>query len=48
LTFSADRPHERIDCLWVSRNKSLVPLKVWVPQSNAPDHLPVVAEFELR
>jgi endonuclease/exonuclease/phosphatase family metal-dependent hydrolase len=48
LTFSADKPHKRVDYIWISRDKSLVPLKVWVPQSDASDHLPVVAEFELR
>jgi len=48
FSFSADRPHERIDYLWISKNTPLRPLKAWVPSSRASDHLPVVAEFELR
>jgi endonuclease/exonuclease/phosphatase (EEP) superfamily protein YafD len=48
LTFSADKPHKRIDYIWISRGESLRPLKMWVPQSDGSDHLPVVAEFELR
>jgi len=47
-TFSADKPAKRIDYIWISRNKSLVPLKAWVPQADASDHLPVVGEFRLR
>lgn len=46
--FPADKPHKRIDYLWISKGPSLVPLKAWIPPSEASDHLPVVAEFELR
>ena len=48
FTIPAANPRKRIDYLWISRDKSLVPLKAWVPQSHASDHLPVVAEFEFR
>jgi endonuclease/exonuclease/phosphatase family metal-dependent hydrolase len=48
FTFSADKPHKRIDYIWISQNKSPVPLKIWVPQTDASDHLSVVVEFELR
>jgi len=44
----AEAPRKRIDYLWISKDKSLVPLRAWVPQSDASDHLPVVAEFKLR
>ena len=47
-TVPAEKPRRRSDYLWISKDKSLVPLKAWVPQSDASDHLPVVAEFELR
>jgi endonuclease/exonuclease/phosphatase (EEP) superfamily protein YafD len=47
-TFSADKPAKRIDYLWIGKDKSLVLLKAWVPQSDASDHLPVVGEFRLR
>ena len=48
FTVPAEKPRRRIDYLWISKDKSLVPLKVWVTQSDASDHLPVVAEFELH
>ena len=46
--FPANKPTKRIDYLWISKDKALVPLKAWIPESKASDHLPVVAEFELR
>ena len=48
FTIPVANPRNRIDYIWISKNKSLLPLKAWVPQSDASDHLPVVAEFELR
>lgn len=48
FTVPADKPRRRIDYIWISKDMSLVPRKVWVPKSDASDHLPVVAEFEIR
>ena len=48
FSFPAGKPAKRIDYLWTSRNESLVPLKAWLPQSDASDHLPVVTEFQFR
>jgi endonuclease/exonuclease/phosphatase family metal-dependent hydrolase len=48
FTIPAANPRKRIDYLWISKDKSLVPLKAWVPRSDASDHLPVVAEFQLH
>ena len=48
FTIPAEKPRKRIDYIWISKEKSLVPLKIWVPQSEASDHLPVVAEFQYR
>jgi len=48
FTIPAANPRKRIDYIWTSKDKSLVPLKAWVPQSDASDHLPVVAEFRIR
>jgi endonuclease/exonuclease/phosphatase family metal-dependent hydrolase len=48
FTIPADAPRKRIDYLWISRDESVVPLKVWVAPSEASDHRPVVAEFQLR
>src|ERR1051325_9886762 len=48
LTSPAEKPRKRIDYLCISKDKSVLPLRVWVPQSDASDHLPVVAELELR
>jgi len=48
FTIPAASPRKRIDYIWISKDKSVVPLKAWVPRSEASDHLPVVAEFELH
>jgi len=48
FTIPTSQPTKRIDYIWISKDKSLEPLKVWVPQSDASDHLPVVAEFLFR
>lgn len=48
FTSPAQQPKKRIDYIWIAKDKSLEPLKVWVPQSDASDHLPVVAEFRFR
>jgi endonuclease/exonuclease/phosphatase family metal-dependent hydrolase len=48
FTIPAANPRKRIDYIWISKDKSLVPLRAWVPQSDASDHLPVVAELKLR
>lgn len=48
FTIPAANPRKRIDFIWISKDKSLVPLKAWVPQSDASDHLPVVAQFQFN
>jgi endonuclease/exonuclease/phosphatase family metal-dependent hydrolase len=48
FTIPAANPRKRIDYIWISKDKSLAPRKAWVPQSDASDHLPVVAEFGLK
>lgn len=48
FTIPASQPTKRIDYIWISKDRCLEPLKVWVPQSDASDHLPVVAEFLCR
>lgn len=48
FTIPADAPRKRIDYLWISKDDSLRPLRVWVAPSEASDHRPVVAEFQLR
>ena len=47
-TIPARMPRKRIDYLWISKDSALVPLKAWVPIANASDHLPVVAEFQIK
>ena len=48
FTVPAEKPRRRIDYIWVAKGGPLVPLKAWVPESQASDHRPVVAEFRLR
>jgi endonuclease/exonuclease/phosphatase family metal-dependent hydrolase len=44
-TIPAAKPAKRIDYIWLSKGSDLTPLKVWVPRSEASDHLPLVAEI---
>jgi endonuclease/exonuclease/phosphatase (EEP) superfamily protein YafD len=48
FTFSAGKPVKRIDFIWLLRDKGVVPVKLWVPQSEASDHLPLTGEFQIR
>ena len=48
FSFPANPPTKRIDYIWISKDKALLPRKVWIPESKASDHLPVVAEFSFR
>jgi endonuclease/exonuclease/phosphatase (EEP) superfamily protein YafD len=48
FSFPAGGPNRRIDYLWFNHPEAVMPRKAWLPASNASDHLPLVAEFELR
>lgn len=48
FSFPAHKPDRRIDYIWYTPPPTLKPLKIWLPRSEASDHLPLVAEFELR
>jgi endonuclease/exonuclease/phosphatase (EEP) superfamily protein YafD len=48
FTFSAGKPVKRIDFIWLSQDKEVVPFKLWVPSSEASDHLPLAGEFRIR
>lgn len=48
LTFPADKPGKRIDYIFCRRSDRMRVKKVWVVESIASDHLPVVAEIEVR
>ena len=47
FTIPAEKPRKRIDFIWLSKEPPITALRVWVPESEASDHLPVVAEFKL-
>jgi endonuclease/exonuclease/phosphatase family metal-dependent hydrolase len=47
FTIPAEGPKKRIDYIWISRGSPIKPMKMWVPESQASDHLPIVAELEL-
>lgn len=47
-TFPSDKPDHRIDYIWISPDKSVQPLKAWVPDTQASDHRPFVADFLLK
>lgn len=48
FTMPAPKPDKRIDYIWTANENPIDVLKVWVPVSEASDHLPVVGEFRLR
>ena len=48
LTYSSLKPAKRIDYIWISPDKSIVPLKAWVPQTQASDHFPLVGDFRVK
>lgn len=47
FTIPSNKPNRRIDYIWISKDKALVPQKIWVPVTEASDHRPVVAEFTI-
>jgi endonuclease/exonuclease/phosphatase family metal-dependent hydrolase len=47
LTIPVRKPAKRIDYVWISK-ESIEPVKMEVLQSEASDHLPVVAELRLK
>jgi len=47
-TFRSPDPKKRIDYIWILPDKSVVPLKAWVPDTQASDHRPFVADFQLK
>lgn len=48
FTIPVKQPRKRIDYIWIAKDKTIEPLKTWVPYSEASDHLPVVGEFRFR
>ena len=48
FTFSATRPNKRIDYIWISKEPGIAAVRLWVPQTDASDHLPLAGEFQLR
>jgi endonuclease/exonuclease/phosphatase family metal-dependent hydrolase len=48
LTFPADKPGKRIDYIFCRTSDRVRVKKAWVVESLASDHLPVMAELEIR
>jgi endonuclease/exonuclease/phosphatase family metal-dependent hydrolase len=48
FTIPSEQPRQRIDYIWISKGDSIEALRMWVSESEASDHLPVVGEFRLR
>ena len=46
FTIPVQFPAARIDYVFIEKNSPLAPLKAWVPQTQASDHLPVVVELK--
>ena len=48
FTIPTPKATKRIDYLWLGKDSPVDVIRLWVPQSEASDHLPVVGEFRLR
>jgi endonuclease/exonuclease/phosphatase family metal-dependent hydrolase len=48
FTIPAEKPRKRIDFIWLTKQPAIDAVRLWVPKSEASDHLPVVGEFRLR
>jgi endonuclease/exonuclease/phosphatase family metal-dependent hydrolase len=46
FTYPVLQPNKRIDFIWHSRRPDVKVSRVWVPPTDASDHLPLVAEFQ--
>jgi endonuclease/exonuclease/phosphatase family metal-dependent hydrolase len=47
-SYPADKPVKRIDYIWLRKVDGLKANKSWVVETLASDHIPVVAELELK
>lgn len=45
-TIPVKTPRRRIDYIWHSEVGNIEPVRIWIPHSEASDHLPVVAELK--
>ncbi len=45
FTFRSDNPDRRIDYIFLEKGKGLVPKEAWIPETQASDHLPLVADI---
>lgn len=45
FTITSRQPAKRIDYVWLRKGLALKPVKAWVPETLASDHLPLVVEF---
>ncbi|MDQ2922081.1 MAG: endonuclease/exonuclease/phosphatase family protein, partial [Acidobacteriota bacterium] len=48
LSYPADNPTKRIDYIFTRRTDRVPAKKAWVVNTLASDHIPVVAELEIR
>ncbi|MFN7138349.1 MAG: endonuclease/exonuclease/phosphatase family protein [Limisphaerales bacterium] len=48
FTFPVKNSNRRIDYIFLSKGAGIEPIRAWVPQTEASDHLPVVAEFKWK
>ena len=48
FSYPADKPTKRIDYIFTRRSDGIKTKRVWVVQTLASDHIPVVAELEIK
>jgi endonuclease/exonuclease/phosphatase family metal-dependent hydrolase len=47
FTIPSTKPNKRIDFIWISKGAPFKPVSIWVPDTTASDHRPVVAELRI-
>jgi endonuclease/exonuclease/phosphatase family metal-dependent hydrolase len=48
LTYPADKPAKRIDYIFMRQADGIKAKRAWIPETLASDHVPVVADIEIR
>ena len=48
FSYPADKPAKRIDYIFMRQTDGISAKRAWIPDTLASDHVPVVAELEVR
>jgi len=48
FTYRSDKPDRRIDYIWLQKESGLKPLRTWIVETLASDHLPLLLDVEVK